>query len=140
MIATTHNRESRRGSERRHRQPSRLLAGVIAVIGYLLSPLSWWNDLFINVPLAWLFAVPFSLVNEQLYLPSFVLGYWLSNVLGLLMLQQGGTQLTKKRRARFSWKGLALSASLYTILIVVLVKSGILPSAKEVIEQFELLG
>ena len=26
--------------------------GLLGFIGFLLSPLSWWNDLFVNVPLA----------------------------------------------------------------------------------------
>jgi hypothetical protein len=30
--------------------------GVLALVGYMLSPLSWWNDLFVNVPLALGFA------------------------------------------------------------------------------------
>ncbi len=44
---------------------SHFYVGIVAVIGYLLSPLSWWNDLFVNVPLAYLFALPFSLLHEH---------------------------------------------------------------------------
>ncbi len=54
---------------------SHLYTGIVAVVGYLLSPLSWWNDLFVNVPLAYLFALPFSQLHVQLYLPAFVLAY-----------------------------------------------------------------
>ena len=69
---------------------SRYYTGIVAIIGYLLSPLSWWNDVFVNVPLAYLFALPFSLIYEALYLPAFLLGYWLSNLLGFLLLHRAG--------------------------------------------------
>lgn len=129
MIPTTpklHHRAGRTPGRR-----GRTIAWINAIVGYILSPLSWWNDLFVNVPLAYLFALPFSLLSEQLYLPTFVLGYWLSNVLGLLMLQQGGMALLKKRHRAVSWKGLLISTTLYTALIVILVMSGVLPSANE---------
>ena len=28
----------------------RVAGGFLGFIGYMLSPLSWWNDLFVNVP------------------------------------------------------------------------------------------
>src|ERR1035438_1053489 len=34
----------------------KMTGGVVAMIGFMLSPLSWWNDLFVNVPLALAFA------------------------------------------------------------------------------------
>lgn len=39
----------------------------IAVVGFVLSPLSWWNDLFVNIPLAYLFAVPFGFISEKYF-------------------------------------------------------------------------
>jgi hypothetical protein len=62
---------------------------VIAAIGFVLSPLSWWNDVVVNVPLAYLFAWPFSAWDERLYVPAFVLGYWLTNIAGLVLLHKG---------------------------------------------------
>jgi hypothetical protein len=38
-----------------------IAGGTLALIGYMLSPLSWWNDMFINVPLALAFAWVISL-------------------------------------------------------------------------------
>jgi len=110
---------------------SHFYAGIVAVIGYLLSPLSWWNDLFVNVPLAYLFALPFSLLYEPLYLPAFILGYWLSNLLGLILLHSAGTTLIKERQVRASWKSSLVITLLYTALIVMLVWYGVLPSVNE---------
>src|SRR5262249_26236206 len=56
--------------------------GVLAFIGFMLSPLSWWNDLFVNVPLA----VGFAWLVAFFYRPAFesavIIGYWLTNLIG----------------------------------------------------------
>jgi len=33
-----------------------LLRGTLGVAGFILSPLSWWNDVIVNFPLAYGFA------------------------------------------------------------------------------------
>ncbi len=114
---------------------SRLGAWMAAVIGYVLSPLSWWNDLFVNLPLAYLFALPFSFLNEKLYLPAFVLGYWLTNLGGLLLLHHAGATLIHTVQEHFSWKGALISTTVYTVLIVILVLTGVLPSAGELAQR-----
>lgn len=59
---------------------------ILFIIGYILSPLSWWNDLIVNVPLAYIFSFPFSLISDKLFLPSFVFGYFLSHFRGAVQL------------------------------------------------------
>ena len=53
-------------------------------VGYILSPLSFWNDAFVNIPIAscdWpTFSGPFS---RKSFLPGMIFGYWLSNILGI---------------------------------------------------------
>ena len=101
----------------------RLGSGIVAFIGYLLSPLSWWNDAFINLPLAWLFASLVSLASHRLFAPAMILGYWLTNIAGLLLMAQGffglaagGSPPRLKRRLALS----LIAATGYTLLIVVL--------------------
>ena len=106
---------------------------VIAIIGYILSPLSWWNDLYVNVPLAYLFSIPFTLINESLFTVSFVLGYWLSNLLGLIMLQWGGLKLLGFNK-KLSWRDTLLSSLIYSLLLLGLIQVGWLPSPHEVIQ------
>ena len=60
----------------------KVTGGVLAMIGFMLSPLSWWNDLFVNVPLALAFAWLVSLFYKPAFAASLVIGYWLTNVLG----------------------------------------------------------
>lgn len=117
--------------------PHRVRGGIVAFIGYLLSPLSWWNDLFINIPLAYLFASLVSLASCRLFAPGMVVGYWLTNVLGLFMLHRGGADLVASSkqsavrtsqstvRQRRLWQDLAIGTG-YTALIAALAFSGIL--------------
>ena len=111
------------------RKSHRLRAGIVASVGYILSPLSWWNDLFVNIPLAYLFAPLVSLASCRLFAPGMVVGYWLTNVAGLFMLHRGGSELLAKpgspsRRKRI-WVDLAIGTG-YTALIAMLAFTGIL--------------
>jgi hypothetical protein len=108
---------------------NRRLAFVLAVIGYLLSPLSWWNDPFINLPLAWLFASLISLASHRLFAPAMVVGYWLTNIVGLLMMTRGTAGVLAGDSPRHRKRELILSllaATGYTLLIVLLYFFGIL--------------
>ncbi len=108
----------------------KLRSGAVIVIGYMLSPLSWWNDLFFNFPIAYGFGYVFSLVSEDWFLPFTVAGYWLSNVAGMIMMQVGASDLIRQEDSPRDWKkqfalGL-LSSTAYTVGIVVLIKLNIL--------------
>ena len=101
----------------------------MALLGYMLSPLSWWNDLFVNVPLAVAFAWVISLFYKPAFVPSAILGYWLTNVLGFVLLHKGAQQVLDERRERYSRRDLVrdLMVSLfYTGIIIVLARWGIL--------------
>ena len=62
----------------------RLFNVLLVTSGFILSPLTWWNDLVVNIPLAYLFSIPFTLLHDNLFLPSFVIGYWFTNLLGFI--------------------------------------------------------
>lgn len=106
----------------------------MAGFGWLLSPLSWWNDLVVNVPLAYLFAVPFSLLHERLYIPAFALGYWLTNVLGFVLLHKGVVGIVSERKA--SLKQDLLVGTAYTVVVVAVAALGWLPSPASLLEQW----
>ncbi|MBI5773868.1 MAG: hypothetical protein HZA89_09020 [Verrucomicrobia bacterium] len=103
--------------------------GLVGFIGFLLSPLSWWNDLFVNVPLALAFAWLVSLAWPAGFGASFVLGYWLTNVLGFVLMHQGAKEFVAGEPQIYSRRELvkdALISLAYTLLIVVLIRSEIL--------------
>ncbi|MGO8931420.1 MAG: hypothetical protein ACLQU3_31580 [Limisphaerales bacterium] len=107
----------------------KVTGGVLALVGYMLSPLSWWNDLFVNVPLALVFAWLVSWFYKPAFAASLVVGYWLTNVLGFILMHKGGQKLLSEKQGRYSWRDLCRDVGislLYTALIVVLVKFGVL--------------
>jgi len=103
--------------------------GVLAVVGYMLSPLSWWNDLFVNVPLALAFAWVVSVFYRPAFEVSLVFGYWLTNVAGLILMHKGAQQMLTDKKKKYSMRDLLRDVGislLYTGLIVALIKFGVL--------------
>ena len=103
----------------------RRIKGLFLVgVGYMLSPLSWWNDLFFNLPIAYLFGYGVSWISQDLFLPFTIIGYWISNVLGILMMQFGVVDVvTEEKTERNLKKDLMIglgSSTIYTAIIVVL--------------------
>jgi hypothetical protein len=124
---------SNNGIAERQEQPGRFRKGLkrayggsAVVIGFILSPLSWWNDLVVNIPLSYAFAVPFGAVDRQLFIPMFIAGYWLSNVLGFFLMHLGAKNILAKtttnpkplRKVILQNLGISL---VYTLLILALV-------------------
>jgi len=101
----------------------KLSSGIIAAIGYILSPLSWWNDLFVNIPLAYVFSLPFAFLSRALFLPAFLLGYWFTNILGLLLLHYGARGMASPA-APLDLKKYLLISLVYTLLVAALVLLG----------------
>ena len=107
----------------------KVMGSVVALIGYMLSPLSWWNDMFVNVPLALAFAWVVSIFYKPAFTPSLILGYWLTNVLGFILMHKGAQQALAKEERKYSRRDLAkdvIVSVLYTVVIVLLVKFGVL--------------
>lgn len=106
----------------------KITGGFMAVAGYLLSPLSWWNDAFVNLPLALAFAWGVSFFYKPAFNVSLIIGYWLTNVLGFVLMHKGAQKMffkeDKKYARRELLKDLGISL-LYTAVIVVLIKLGV---------------
>ncbi len=103
--------------------------GLVAVVGFMLSPLSWWNDAFVNLPLALAFAWIISLFYPPAFSVSIVVGYWLTNVVGFVLMHKGAQRMLSEQERRYSWRQLVRDVGislLYTALIVVLIKVGVL--------------
>ena len=43
----------------------KITGGILGVVGFMLSPLSWWNDAVVNLPLALLFAITLMSASGQ---------------------------------------------------------------------------
>ncbi len=107
----------------------KVTGGFLAVVGYMLSPLSWWNDAFVNVPLALAFAWVVSGFYKPAFAMSVVAGYWLTNVLGFVLMHTGARKLLSESQKPYSRRDLVRDLGislLYTGLILGLLKLGIL--------------
>jgi len=105
---------------------------VIFIIGFILSPISWWNDIFINIPISYAVA---SSIHYFVKLPFIWLTlacYWLSNILGLLMMfvsaRDSIYRSENKLRSIFD---LVLVTVFFSLVLFVLERSGaLLPAEK----------
>jgi hypothetical protein len=107
----------------------KISGGVLATIGFMLSPLSWWNDAFVNIPLALGFAWLVSFLYQPAFTASLILGYWLTNVLGLVLLHKGARKMLSEKPAADLRRELlkdVIVSLIYTGVIVVLVRLEIL--------------
>lgn len=108
----------------------KLRGGFFLVIGYLLSPLCWWNDLFFNLPIAYFFGYVCSWFSPNLLLPCSIVGYWVSNIAGILLMQFGTVDIFQEQPKERNFKkelmtGL-VSSTIYTVAILALIQLKIL--------------
>ncbi len=111
----------------------KITGGALVFVGYMLSPLSWWNDLFVNVPLALVFAWVISLFYRPAFEASLVIGYWLTNVLGFVLMHKGGQRMLTETEKEYSRRDLLKDVGislLYTGVILALIKLGVLKPIK----------
>lgn len=108
----------------------RLKCTILSAVGYILSPLSFWNDLFVNFPIAYVFGLIFGLLSQKLFLTGLIAGYWLSNIAGFVLLHKGivcmvnpdhPMKLTKSEIIKDG-----LLSLVYTGVLIILVKMDVL--------------
>jgi|ERR1039458_9873698 hypothetical protein len=114
--------------------------GTLAFIGYMLSPLSWWNDLFVNWPLALAFAWVISWFCKPAFTASLIVGYWFTNILGFVLMHKGGAKIMSEEDQPYSRKSLLRDLGisvLYTLLIVGLVKMGVIAPIQDTVQKIQ---
>ncbi|MDX2098364.1 MAG: hypothetical protein SFW36_11360 [Leptolyngbyaceae cyanobacterium bins.59] len=117
-------------TSRSDRWLKKIRGGVLFAIGFMLSPLSWWNDLIFNLPVAYGFGYLCSLISSNWLIPGMIIGYWLSNIVGILLMQAGVLDLAQGQVGKRNFKkelltGL-ISSTVYTLIIVGLLQFKIL--------------
>jgi len=108
----------------------RFKCAPLSAAGYILSPLSFWNDLFVNFPIGYLFGLLCGFTSQDLFLPGLIAGYWLSNIAGMVLLHKGMVCMVKPdlpmRVTRSELIKDGLWTLLYTGVLIILVKTGVL--------------
>ncbi|MBD2775942.1 hypothetical protein [Iningainema tapete] len=104
----------------------KLRGGLLLVLGYLLSPLCWWNDLLFNLPIAYGFGYVCSFFNPKLLLPCVIIGYWLSNVVGIILMQAGTMDVfqnqPKERNLKKELFTGLVTSTIYTLVVLALIQ------------------
>ncbi len=103
----------------------KIRGSLLIVVGYLLSPLCWWNDLVFNLPVAYGFGYGMSLISPKFFLGGTIAGYWLSNLVGIIFMQLGaGDVLQNQDQPRNFPKELGMgiaTSTAYTLVILAIV-------------------
>ncbi|MBH8576132.1 hypothetical protein I8752_24695 [Nostocaceae cyanobacterium CENA369] len=109
---------------------TKLRGGFFLVLGYLLSPLCWWNDLLFNLPIAYGFGYVCSLLSPKLLIPGSIIGYWLTNIVGILLMQVGSADIfqneSKERNLKKELLTGLISSTIFTLVVIVLMQLKIL--------------
>lgn len=103
--------------------------GVLFFIGYILSPVSLWDDVFVNIPISYVLALIVRHFSLAAFLPSMILIYWLTNLIGFLCMRKGLNAMKSQKRETkktYAFTKDLLSSIAYTFALVILVKFNVL--------------
>ena len=115
------------GLPKAYNSMSTFIKNTIFFIGWLLSPLSFWNDAFVNIPIAYLCAALLVRVIKADFLFLVLIFYWLSNVFGILMMYSSGKSIMQDKSNRlYSLAKLLITVVIYSVIIIILNRTGIL--------------
>lgn len=115
----------------------KVASGIVGFVGFVLSPVSWWNDLVVNFPLSYIMATPFGLINRNLFLPMFIVSYWVTNILGLMLMHFGINGIIKES-STISRKELVktiIFCVIYSLAITILVQTGVLKLPQDILNK-----
>ena len=96
-------------------------------IGWILSPFTFWNDTFVNIPLAYLFANILNGLLRMRFVTLVLVCYWATNIIGLAIMYAAGKNiLAKGRSALRELANLALTMAVYSAILILLHYMGML--------------
>jgi len=75
---------------------------IIFLIGWVLSPFTWWNDSFVNIPLSYILANALYFIIPIPFGWIVIAAYWFTNILGLFIMWSSGKSIiiSAKDKAR----------------------------------------
>ncbi len=102
-------------------------SSFVFFVGWLLSPLTAWNDSFVNLPLAYLIANLVYAIVPADFKWLFIGSYIFTNIIGFALMFIAGKDfvLTKENKVK-ALASLAFNTALFSAIIILLDKSGAL--------------
>lgn len=106
---------------------STFIKNTIFFIGWILSPLTFWNDAFVNIPISYLSAwIAIKFIKAD-FLFLVLIFYWLSNIFGILMMIFSGKSILQDKIKRLhALLSLLITVAIYSAIIIILHRIGIL--------------
>jgi len=94
---------------------------AIFMVGWLLSPLTTWNDVLINIPLAYIIArVVKSLVQLDMAVLTIIF-YWVTNITGLGMMYFAADRIAAKSKIpKKSLLSIMVPMIVYSVIIILI--------------------
>ena len=93
----------------------------------MLSPLTFWNDVFVNIPISYLLASLAIRFIKADFLFLVLVFYWISNGIGILMMYFSGKSIMQDKSNRLhALATLLITIVIYSIIIIILNRTGIL--------------
>ncbi len=115
------------GLSKTYNSMSTFIKNAVFFIGWMLSPLTFWNDVFVNIPIAYLCATLLVRVIKADFLFLVLIFYWLSNGLGILMMYLSGKSIMQDKSNRLqALVTLLITVVIYSVIIIILNRTGIL--------------
>lgn len=94
-----------------------IVTAVLFFIGYILSPLTWWNDAFVNLPISYFCASIVSNLSGKYFLESFIVSYWISNILGIYLMHIFGNAYLKEKFKKNRLAVILFNIAMYSAII-----------------------
>lgn len=104
----------------------KILFTSLTFLGWILSPFTWWNDAFVNLPLAYLATGLFGKLFPGKFLITFLAFYWFTNFLGIVLMYVGSILLRRSGgKQRYGYAGtiggVLVAVIVYSIISGVLI-------------------
>lgn len=103
----------------------RFFNSLVFFLGWVLSPFTWWNDAFINIPLSYLIANLLFYIAPLPFIWLVIGTYWFTNMLGLFFMYLSGKPLivSSVDRKKTIFK-MVIFVALYTLAMAYLDTKG----------------
>ncbi len=103
----------------------KVFSGIVFFIGWVLSPFTWWNDIFVNIPLSYILANIVYYFTRIRFGWLVISAYWFTNVLGIVLMLLGGSQIADSGRHKLKTAAFLFIAILvYSFIMFYLTQRG----------------
>lgn len=104
-----------------------LVRNTVFFLGWLLSPLTFWNDAFINIPISYTLASLLIKIVHVDFLTLVLIFYWITNGIGLCMMYLAGKDMVRHKAGLIKQVfSLIITTTIYSLIIIALCKIGFL--------------